>query len=239
MKLRTFPTAIAFFLFVALPAFSGSGHNHGKKDEFGESHEKHTHENAATENNDHAHEDHKRHEHEKKKKKKKKGDYSHNHADEEGHNHGHEHKGEKSKGHDHDDEHEKDGDSHGHHDEVEKFGEGKAITAVVNEGESFSLSPKAEQTLGITYGTVKSVGVGLFQVPIQSLVEYQEKIGIYVKRNKWLTLVSVSIKRKDSDHYFVSSQSLTDNETIVIQKTGLVRVAHLEASGQGGQGHAH
>lgn len=220
MRNLTLIAGFAGLLVMWQPAFSESGHNH-KKSETEETHDDHGHE----------------HNHDKKKKKKK-------HDDHKGHDHGEDHKNDKTEDtHDHGaheshGNHKKHADSHGHDDEPEKFGEGKAITAVMNEGESFSLSSKAVETLGIQFGSVTQQSKNLI-IPSSALVEYQENTGVYVKTEQWLKLVPVKILEEQSGHYVVTSNALNPGDEIVISQTGFVRVAHLEAAGQGGQGHAH
>ena len=135
--MRKLPIIAGFFglLLVWQPAYSESDHNHKGSEE--ETHHDHDHD----------------HDQDSTKKKKK-------HDGHKGHNNKEEHKDNKSKdGHDHGakdshENHKEHADSHGH-DEVEKFGDGKAITAVMNEGESFALSSKSIETLGIQFGNVK------------------------------------------------------------------------------------
>ena len=225
------------------------GHDHKKKSKKSQhkchkhkagSHEDEEHHNEGHHDDDDSH-DHSGNKH-KSKSKKKKGkkkhkqehqddDHDHKHGEEDDHsNHsddGNEHEG--HTGH----------DGHGEHGD-EGFGEGKAITEVRNEGESFKLADEAQSLLGLGYNTIKkSVSNNVYIVPTKSIIYFNDEKGIFVKNNGWFKLVDVKLVKKDSKWSQVRSRDLSLGQKIVVSGTGLLRVAHLQASGQGGQGHAH
>lgn len=239
------------------------GHKHKKKRKKSKKsqHKNHKHKAGSHEDEEHHDDehhdeeyshDHSGHEH-KKKSKKKKGKKKHKghrhkqeHQDDDDHDHQHgdednhsdhsdgekEHEGHAGHG-DHDDS------GHGEHGE-ESFGEGKAITEVKNEGESFKLALEAQPLLGLGFGVIeKSAGRGVFMVPTKSLIFFNDEKGIFVKVGEWFKLIDVELVKKGSNWSQVKSNDLSVGQKIVVEGTGLLRVAHLQASGQGGKGHAH
>ena len=227
------------------------GHKHKKKRKKSKKtqHKNHKHEAHSPEDEEHhdgedSH-DHNEHEHKKKTKKKKAkkkhekehrgdGDHDHQHDEEENHN-DHSKDGDGHEGHADHNEH-SDHDDHGD----EGFGEGKAIVDVKNEGESFKLADEAISLLGLEYGTIKkSVIKNVFIVPTKAIIYFNDEKGIFVKNSGWFKLVDVKLIKRNSNWSQVKSNSLSLGEKIVVSGTGLLRVAHLQASGQGGQGHAH
>ncbi len=227
------------------------GHKHKKKRKKRKKtqHKNHKHEAHSPEDDEHhqgedSH-DHNEHEHKKETKKKKAkkkhekehrgdGDHDHQHDEEENHN-DHSNDGDVHEGHADHNEH-SDHDDHGD----EGFGEGKAIVDVKNEGESFKLADEAISLLGLEYGTIKkSVNKNVFIVPTKAIIYFKDEKGIFVKNSGWFKLVDVKLIKRNSNWSQVKSNSLSLREKIVVSGTGLLRVAHLQASGQGGQGHAH
>lgn len=171
-----------------------------------------------------------------------------------GHNHG-KHKDEKRGEHEHDAEEESHkeaehsheegeahagGEEHGDHDEhgSSGVGAGKAIVEVKYEGESFRLSQESETFLGIQTKRLKGMSPR-FQIPSSSLVEYQEKQGVFTKSGTWFSLRSVKVISEDANSVTIESESLNETSLVVTAGTGHLRAAHLQASGQGGKGHAH
>lgn len=144
-------------------------------------------------------------------------------------------------GHSHDDsEHsnheDDDHDEHG----ADSFGEGKAIVEVQNEGESFKLAKEAQDLMGLKYSIVERGPTREgFAVPSEALVYFNDEKGVFVKNGQWFELVEVEIVRKGPSQTIVSSNHLSTGQKVVVAGTGLLRVAHLQASGQGGKGHAH
>lgn len=155
------------------------------------------------------------------------------HLDDDHHQHAEENHEHEKEGHEH---HE---DEHGEH-EGSKFGPGKAILEVKHEGERFKLSPDAEKVMGIKIQTlVNTDKTKTFSVPKGSIVYYQEKTGVYREHDSWYELIDIMVTEINSNEMLISSEKLNAHDQIVVSGLGLLRVAHLEASGQGGQGHAH
>ena len=123
---------------------------------------------------------------------------------------------------------------------IQRFGPGKAILEVKNDGQLFKLSTHAEQVMGIKLALpVKSPGKHYFKVPKSSIVKYQEKVGIFRKHDNWYELIKIKRVRTVGSDILIYTQKLTSHDQLAVAGVGLLRVAHLEASGQGGEGHAH
>lgn len=164
-------------------------------------------------------------------------DDSHKHEDE-----AHDHKEDKSHKHDEKSEeghgHNEDGHGHGEH-ESAKFGKGKAILEVKNDGRYFRLAETAIKTLGLKSVKIKSNGGGSFEVPSSSVVDFQDEIGIFKRKGDWFELVEIKIVERGKFAAKVTAKELSSGDEIVNEGVALLRVAHLEATGQGGQGHVH
>lgn len=172
-----------------------------------------------------------KHDHEKTAKH---GDHKHS-EDEHGHDndkheeddHGHGEGDHKEGEHDH--------DEHGQ----ESFGEGKAIVEVSNEGEKFKLSAQSEKFLGIITVSVDLEESGKIKISEDSLVRFQSYLGIFVKEDNWFKLIKVKVIRETEGNVLIESNQFQKNMQIVRSGVPLLRVAHLQATGQGGKGHAH
>ena len=147
-------------------------------------------------------------------------------------------------GHDHS-KHEKKKASHddhkGHddHGDEGKFGKGKAIIEVKEEGKHFKLSEEAIKTLKIDTVRLDPPTKGLFEVPSNAIIDFQDKTGVYRKKGQWIEIVIVKVVKRGKYGTLIESKDLAQNDQIVVNGVGLLRVAHLEASGEGGQGHVH
>ena len=199
----------------------------------------HDHDHKA-ENQKSGHE--KDHDHEKEKGGKDENHDEHEHEEEKDEEHGHDHGGEKNhdshEGHSDHDEHGSE-DSHGHGHGEESFGKGKAITAVFNEGEKFKLSIESEKLLGIKTFPLKKVGSGKFKISNESLVRYQSHLGVFIRKDGWFELIKLEKAQPKENYFVIESTELSKGAEIVSSGVPLLRVAHLQASGQGGKGHAH
>lgn len=141
------------------------------------------------------------------------------------------HQEKKDKGH-------QESEEHGH--ESSKFGEGKAITEVKGEGKAFKLSDRAERVMEIKAHTFRgNESKGVFTIPLAALVEFQDEQGIFVRRDGWYTLVEVKVIKNEKDLVTIQSHDLSLADEIITGGVPLLRVAHLEASGKGGEGHGH
>lgn len=113
-------------------------------------------------------------------------------------------------------EHDEHGDD-GHGETSGGVGPNNAVTAA-DEHDGIKLSPKAIEVIGLKTAAYDG------QVPASALVFYQNNSGVYRLKEDWFKLVPVS--------------NLGVGDQIVIQGTGLLRVADLDAfSGEVGHGH--
>lgn len=130
-------------------------------------------------------------------------------------------------------------EQHDEHDENEDFGLRKAITEVREKGNRFKLSPEATQTLKLQASRVTSEKRNVFKVPSSSLVAFQDELGVYLSDSGWFEMSHVTLLRKGKEFAWVSSGELSQGQKIVNKGAALLRIAHLQATGNGGQGHAH
>ena len=165
----------------------------------------------------------------------KKDDHSeHEHGKEDDHSkHDHEKEDDHSK-HDHGKEGE-----HGHGHEEEKFGKGKAIEEIKKDGKLFKLADGAIKTLKIDTIQLDRADKGVYEVPSSTIVDYQNEVGVYRKVGNWFEIINVKIIERRKYSSRIQSKELSQKNEIVSQGVNLLRVTHLEASGQGGQGHVH
>lgn len=114
----------------------------------------------------------------------------------------------------------------------EQFGEKKAISKVRNEGEEFKLSKESFQTLGIILREIKSSGESnKITIPKESLVKYMNIRGIYINREGWFKFLKLKVLSNKGPEYEVLVHGVKNGDKIVVKNVGLVRVAHIHASG--------
>ena len=156
----------------------------------------------------------------------------HPHDEKTEHEHGHEGE-EKDRQHsDHDGE-ESGEKEHGHDEEESTGGVGpnNAVTAA-DEHDGIKLSPKAIQFIGL-----QTTAYDGQTIPKLALVFYHDKIGVYRLREGWFKLLPVTLNRQ-SESPLPQAEELRAGDHIVIQGTGLLRVAELDAfSTEVGHGH--
>ncbi len=129
-------------------------------------------------------------------------------------------------------------DSHEEHG-VEAFGQGMAIEAIAGEGARFRLSQKAVDLLKIKVRTLGVRSAKGFQLPFSALVQFQQNQAVYLWQDRWATLVLVQTQRDEEGDWWVQAPQLQKDSQVVIFGNALLRIAQLQALGQGGQGHAH
>ncbi len=175
--------------------------------------------------------DHSGHEHEEKNSKKTNNHDDHGDNDE----HGQEHDDKKKKS--DDDSHSHDNDSHS--DEGNKS---KAILEIEDDGNRFKLSSLSIKSIKLKYKQCEKIGKSKIKIPKEALVSFGNEYGVFVHKADWFELVEVSVESKSADSRIVSASYFSNTKTpceIVVSGVPLLRVAQLEASGEGGEGHAH
>ena len=141
-------------------------------------------------------------------------------------------------------EKEEHGHAHGHEEKSPDFGEGKAISAVRDEGKSFQLSAESIKFLKIEFSSPQFVKTPTtskitLQIPKTSLVSFQDKTGVYVQEENWIELIEVRVKKREADYVLVEADAFDPHFVIATKGVSFIRTAHLQASGLGGEGHAH
>jgi len=138
---------------------------------------------------------------------------------------------------DSDDEH---GGGHGDEEEEDgDFGEGKAIVAVRNDGRQFQLSEESSKFLGVATAPLRVVSPGVVSIKRDELVEYMSDVGIFVSNENWIELKKAEIIGERSDELTIKVPGLKPGDQLVISPLKTLRAAQLQASGEGGKGHAH
>lgn len=141
---------------------------------------------------------------------------------------------------DHDnDSHDEDDELHDHDEEIVQS---KTILEIKKNGKKFKLSKKTIETLKIKYAPCKTVGDLELKVSKASLVTFERKMGVFIHASDWFELIEVDLISQKDSQYTVKTKNFPINATaceIVISGVPLLRVAQLEASGEGGQGHGH
>lgn len=134
--------------------------------------------------------------------------------------------------HDHDDE---------EHEEVSSsVGPTKALLAVRNHGAEFQLAEEAKTTLGLKVDKPSIDENGNWRLPRQALISHQEEYSVYrIEEGNWIRSIRVKYLKSDSHSVWLKSSDLRKDDLIVTEGAPFLRLAELEASGKGGEGHAH
>ncbi len=133
-------------------------------------------------------------------------------------------------------------ENHGEGEREHEKNQSKTILEVEKEGKRFKLSPKAIATLGLQYSPCADLNNGNLKVPKSSLVIYGENSGLFLHDSDWFELIEVElISRNDQEYNVRFKEPIKTSAScqVVVSGVPLLRVAQLEASGEGGEGHAH
>ena len=103
----------------------------------------------------------------------------------------------------------------------------------------FELGKKAITTFSLKTIEVVSYGKNKFKIPKSALLIFGEKKGVYKKVGNEFTLIEVLVHKKIKNSFLINSHELKKNDQIVHKGVPLLRVAHLEASGEIGEGQGH
>jgi|TARA_B100000749_G_scaffold280077_2_gene274683 hypothetical protein len=206
------------------------GHDHSQEEDHSEE-DGHNHDNSSSIDEGEAHGE----------------DHGHAHAegeshDEEEHVHseGEEHAEEEQHAHSEEGGHDDHGDEGGHDEHgASGIGPGKAIIEVANEGNRFKLSNESEDFLNIETTNIEPLGGGQYRIPKSIIVTYQDSKGIYIKSNGWFEIRNIKVLSTVNGHSIVSGNGIEANTLAASTGLGFLRAAHLQATGQGGKGHAH
>jgi|GEM_PF-2916816 len=103
----------------------------------------------------------------------------------------------------------------------------------------FELSKKAIKLMKIEVAKLKSLKKEKFSAPRSALLRFGEKYGIYKYDGEHFELIEISNVLIKKSSIIFKAKKINAHDQVVIQGVPLLRVSHLQASGQGGQGHAH
>ena len=153
---------------------------------------------------------------------------------------------------DHDDSGHKDGDekkksggdSHSHENESHSSegNAGKAILEIEDDGSKFKLSSLAIKSIKLKYKKCEKLEGSKIKIPQVALVSFGNEFGVFVHRSDWFELVEVKVVSQSENSRIVSAPYFSNIKAhceIVVSGVPLLRIAQLEASGEGGEGHAH
>lgn len=147
------------------------------------------------------------------------------HGDEHGHD-------EKEEGHEHGHGH---GDKHGE-EENSQIGPGKGIVSA-SEDEGIQISPQAEKNFEIQ--RVKVPSQIQFDLPKSAVVTAGTEVNLYRYREGHYKRIDFDLVAKSNGKVTVKSKDLKVGDEVVVQGTGLLRIAEIAAFGGAPEGHSH
>lgn len=166
--------------------------------------------------------DHDKHEQEKTEESHSEEEKDHDHGDGGKHDEKEEHAG-------HDEE---EGHGHGEEEGGSNIGPDKGITEKADAG--IRLSPEAYRTFGLQ---VQSASKGALKIPTPAIVSIKNEKTVYRLRSGWFKRVKIQILKTNSKTTEISSQSFRDDDQIVVEGVGFLRVAEIYA--EEGASHSH
>jgi len=126
---------------------------------------------------------------------------------------------------DHHDNHQ--ADEHGnHHDE--------------EESKIFKLSDKAASVINLKTASISKSKKDSFNIPTTAVLFYSNKKAVYRKKDHHYELIEILITSKTNykNKTQIKSSKLKDGDEIVINGVPLLRISHIQLTGQGGS-HSH
>lgn len=128
------------------------------------------------------------------------------------------------------------GSSENHEEHEESGAKSKYVQA--DEKRGVRLDPVILKQFAIETARLKPLSKRNFQVPISSLVSFEQSTGVYILRNGWYNLLPVRILKKSNRRAIIQGRILP-GDRVVIRGAGMLRLIHLEAFGASGEGHGH
>lgn len=121
------------------------------------------------------------------------------------------------------------------------FGISTAYSSEKNQDEhaEFEISPKAIKLMKIETAPLKMKKSNSFIIPNSALVSYGEKYGVYKFDGEHFKLIALTNIKKVNSVFKSQSKVLKNGDLIAVKGVPLLRVTHLQVSGQGGEGHGH
>jgi len=121
------------------------------------------------------------------------------------------------------------------------FGTSTAYSSEKNQDEyaEFEISAKAIKLMKIESAPLKIKELNSFTISTSALISYGEKYGVYKFDGEHFKLIPLASVKKGKSVFKGNSKLLKNGDLIVVKGAPLLRVAHLQVSGQGGEGHGH
>lgn len=107
---------------------------------------------------------------------------------------------------------------------------GKAVYETSNE-KGMKLTESALKNIEVK--STKVSGASLHILPKESLVYFQDEIGVYRRRDNWFKLVKIQVIKKGPSEVTIRSSELQNGDEIAIHGADLLRVSEMDAFGSG------
>lgn len=128
-------------------------------------------------------------------------------------------------------------DEHAHEEETPaSVGAEKGILEA-NEKKGFKLSPEALKNFDLKLQ--KLSGDGPWVLPKSARVLSGEEVNLYRLRDGFFKRIDFETLKKSELEFTADSDDMRENDEIVLQGTGFLRIAELAAFGGVADGHAH
>ena len=107
---------------------------------------------------------------------------------------------------------------------------GKAVYETSNE-KGMKLTERALKNIEVK--TTKATGSTQHSLSKESLVYFQDEIGVYRLRENWFKLVKIQVIKKGLSEVTIRSSELQNGDEIAIHGADLLRVSEMDAFGSG------
>ncbi len=119
------------------------------------------------------------------------------------------------------------------------YGDDESHESQKKPSANFGLSQKAIKLMQIKTLKIRSLVQNKFVIPKSALVNYGEDHGVFKYDGEHFKLITIAHLKQGKSSITIESEMLHDGDLVVTKGVPLLRVAHLQASGQGGEGHGH
>jgi len=87
--------------------------------------------------------------------------------------------------------------------------------------------------INIEVKTMKLDSTGDYNLPPESIVHFQDQVGVYRRRDGWFRLIKIQILKNSDREVSVRSTELRAGDELVIHGADLLRVSEMDAFGAG------